>query len=178
MRDSEVDKLIHQANLAYDQLADATDVDHDSVSKGRVKNFAAAKVSTIIEITHPAFVTAEGVRVDDAKVKVISTPKRFSAVYEPPKPSRVEHERPVLEEFNVKWMRMGKADVLYCRYYDADGKWKRHTVNPDTTTGDPELYAALVKHHAKHVQLFYDEHHKAECLAVDQRIGSAVGEDE
>ena len=73
-----------------------------------------------------------GVRVDDATVKVISTPNRFDDVtielnidsvgflmtaapvctYEPPSPFRVEHERPDLEEGNVKWMRMGKVDVL------------------------------------------------------------------
>ena len=39
--------------------------------------------------------------------------------YEPQLPEKVEQERPELEEPNVKWMRMGKHDVLYCRYYDA-----------------------------------------------------------
>ena len=75
MRDAHVDTLLHESRLAADPLGDPSVVaDQQSSPRGRGKLFDLASIPQISEITYPAFAIAEGTRVDETKLKVISTP--------------------------------------------------------------------------------------------------------
>ena len=70
LRDTHVDSLLHEARVAADPLGDPNVLaDEQSLARGRCKLFGLANVPTIIEITYPAFVTEDGTRVPDTKLK-------------------------------------------------------------------------------------------------------------
>ena len=83
IRDSAVDSLIHRARMDDDPCGDADDNDSPldvQFKKGRMKLFEASNVPASIEIVYPGFTTAEGMRIPDTTLNVISTPKRGTTV--------------------------------------------------------------------------------------------------
>ena len=75
LRDQQVDKLIHQARIADDPLADRNgdDMADDAIKRGRMKLIADYNIPAIIEVVCPSFLCEDGTRVPDTVLKAIST---------------------------------------------------------------------------------------------------------
>ncbi len=95
-RDAEVDRLIREAKLQKDPMADEASkeqVAKPMPMKGRASGFADADLPATIILTLAPFVTPEGERVDEHRMRVVTTPKR-----------RVNVSMEALAE-NFEWLR-------------------------------------------------------------------------
>ena len=75
-RDDAVDALIHEYVRQNDPMADSSQAPVGPVFKQRPSLFQAAAVPETLILDLPHFVTPDGERVPESKMKVITTPKR------------------------------------------------------------------------------------------------------
>ena len=174
LRDDAMDRMLVEYMRSNDPLADA---EARLPARGRHCIFHAANVPEIITINAPPFTTADGTRIGEFSMRVISTPRRKSNItveltlallswaivavgqFEGNAFKRPRRERNLitLTQPNCQW-RQRDRPAIFCRYRTADGDWKVHMETPWKSV-DESMQTSIIREVEARAQRFYEENH-------------------
>ena len=188
VRDDHVDTLIHAAKVNNDPMADASasTAMGPMPSRGRALAFVEAGLPNTVALKFPAFVTADGTRVKEIAIRLVTTPKRkahvtmeatpenfewlvkaahedWGASDRPPKMKRTEDDEqsslPVLKHPCKYHKTAGGKTKIVCSYRD-QGIWKRHQNAVEPYMGKDSSFEDSVRKCESDVLDFYEKNHE------------------
>ena len=184
-RDTKVDGLIFAAKVDNDPMADASASGSSAKMPSKGRTAALASVPSTISIDMPAFVTADGQRVEGHTLRVVATPKRGAAVTMEvtaenfewlAKAAQAEWEvdrkpaqKRTIDCFDdgswpelqhpCKYWKTSAGKLKIMCYYFHEGRWKRHTKALNVST-DLSSLESIVRSCENDVLEFYNLNHQ------------------